>query len=108
MRTNVSREAITGEMRGYHHALAKIEIDCRDTRINTTALLVRGTSARGNPIRKILQEVNRVRPRLIVLGSHGHGLLHNVLLGSVSSAVVRKATGPVLVVPARKRPPRGK
>ena len=82
--------------------LRKLESNYRDAGIDATTLLVRSTSARGKPIRKILQEITRVRPDLIVVGSHGHGLVHKVLLGSVSSAVVRKAPCPVVVVPARK------
>ncbi|MFB9332325.1 universal stress protein [Actinoplanes octamycinicus] len=36
---------------------------------------------------------------LLVLGSHGHGRLHHSVLGSVSEAVIRKATCPVVVIP---------
>jgi nucleotide-binding universal stress UspA family protein len=103
MRTNISREGVAGEMHRYHHRLQKLESDYRDAGIDATSLLVRSTSARGKPVRKILQEIMRVRPDLIVVGSHGHGLVHKVLLGSVSSAVVRKAPCPVVVVPATKR-----
>ncbi|HEX6076414.1 MAG TPA: universal stress protein [Micromonosporaceae bacterium] len=36
---------------------------------------------------------------LLVLGSHGHGRLHHVALGSVSEACIRQASCPVVVVP---------
>lgn len=39
---------------------------------------------------------------LVVLGSHGHGVVHRVLTGSVSDHVVRHAPCPVLVVRARR------
>jgi nucleotide-binding universal stress UspA family protein len=108
MRMDISREGVSDEMHDYHHKLQKLESNYRDAGINTTSLLVRSTSARGKPVRKILQEIARVRPGLIVVGSHGHGLIHDVLMGSVSSAVVRKAACPVVVVPIVKRLPRGK
>ncbi len=36
---------------------------------------------------------------LLVLGSHGHGRLYHVALGSVSESCIREATCPVVVVP---------
>ncbi len=103
MRTNLSRGGVAEEMHRYHHRLQKLENTCRDAGIEATALLVHSTSARGKPVRKILQEITRVKPGLIVVGSHGHGLVHKALLGSVSSAIVRKTPCPVVVVPAAKR-----
>ena len=108
MRRDISREGVSDEMHNYHQKLQKLESNYRDSGIDTTSLLVRSASARGRPVRKILQEIARVRPGLIVVGSHGHGLIHNALMGSVSSAVVRKAACPVVVVPTVKRLPRGK
>ena len=35
---------------------------------------------------------------MIVVGSHGHGALYHLLLGSVSEGIIRKTTCPVLVV----------
>lgn len=37
----------------------------------------------------------------IVLGSHGHGALYHLFSGSVVTGVLRKATCPVLITPAR-------
>ena len=38
---------------------------------------------------------------VIVLGSHGHGVVKRYMLGSVAERVIRQATCPVLVVPHR-------
>jgi nucleotide-binding universal stress UspA family protein len=40
---------------------------------------------------------------LLVLGSHGHSRVWHTVLGSVSEECIRKATCPVVVVPARDR-----
>jgi nucleotide-binding universal stress UspA family protein len=103
MRADISREGVAGEILSYHHELIKLEKDLRDAGIDATSLLVRSTSARGKPVRKILQEIDRLKPDLIVVGSHGHGMVHKVLLGSVSAAVVRKSPCPVVVVPSGKK-----
>jgi nucleotide-binding universal stress UspA family protein len=35
------------------------------------------------------------------MGTHGHGALHNLLLGSVSEGVLRNASCSVVMVPGR-------
>jgi hypothetical protein len=42
---------------------------------------------------------------MIVMGSHGHGALFNLLMGTVCNGVLRKARCPVVVVPARTSRP---
>ena len=54
---------------------------------------------RGPYAETILREAERVHAGIIVLGSHGHGRLHTLLVGSVASGVLRGAKVPVLVVP---------
>lgn len=58
------------------------------------------------PVPGILAQARKLRARAIVLGSRGLGAVGRFLLGSVSRAVVRQASSPVLVVRGRKRPPR--
>jgi nucleotide-binding universal stress UspA family protein len=66
--------------------------------IHATALLVQGPT-----VETILEEAIRLKADLIVVGSHGYGTWHRVLLGSVSEGLIRKTTRPILVVPARKK-----
>jgi nucleotide-binding universal stress UspA family protein len=42
---------------------------------------------------------------LLVLGSHGHSRVRHTVLGSVSEDCIRKATCPVVVIPAPIREP---
>ena len=46
----------------------------------------------------IVRFAKRQRADLIVMGTHGHGLLARVLLGSVAERVVSKASAPVMLI----------
>jgi len=83
------------EIREEHRNLQALAEDLRDRAISARALLIQGPA-----VEKILAEATRLRADLIVIGSHGHGPLYRVLLGSVSEGVVRASRCPVLVVPA--------
>lgn len=47
----------------------------------------------------ILEEARRLNADLIVMGSHGHTALGEMMLGSVAHKVVMKSTRPVVLVP---------
>lgn len=55
-----------------------------------------------NPAAAIFEEAVRIQPEIIVVGSHGRGLIGRMLLGSTSQYLVLHANWPVLVVPAAK------
>ena len=67
-----------------------------DVGVNATALI-----RQGDPVKSILSEARRLDAELIVVGSHGHGLLFDALVGSVSGGILRQTTLPVLIVPVR-------
>ena len=56
----------------------------------------------GRPQDVIVDAARRVRPMLLVAGTHGRRGLSRVFLGSVAEAIVRHAQAPVLVVGPRK------
>jgi Ala-tRNA(Pro) deacylase len=61
----------------------------------------------GVPHERIIQEAEKVKPDMIVMGTHGRTGVGHVLLGSVTEQVLRRADCPVLTVrqsftPARK------
>jgi nucleotide-binding universal stress UspA family protein len=64
--------------------------------IETTALTIRGPTAA-----TILSEATRLGVELIVMATHGRGAVFDLLVGSVSHAVLRETHVPVLLVPAR-------
>ena len=50
------------------------------------------------PFREILQVEQEENPAVIVIGSHGKSNIGEMLLGSASEKVIRKAKSPVLVI----------
>ena len=52
----------------------------------------------GPAIDKILHEAAEQQAGMIVIGSHGHGALYELLVGSVTAGVLKAAPCPVLVV----------
>ena len=56
--------------------------------------------AEGSPLYTLLDHVKQSGADFVVVGSHGHGVIASLLLGSVAEGMVRKATVPTLVVPA--------
>lgn len=55
----------------------------------------------GSPSHEIVEYVEKMNPRMVIIGSHGHGALYHLVLGSVSEKVMDKVTCPVYVVKQR-------
>jgi nucleotide-binding universal stress UspA family protein len=53
----------------------------------------------GATVEQILAVAERIDAELIAVGSHGHGAMHHLLVGSVSELLLKSTTRPVLVVP---------
>ena len=52
----------------------------------------------GDPVQEIVAATNDNDYDMVVMGSHGHGLIEGLLLGSVARGVVNKCTIPVLTI----------
>jgi nucleotide-binding universal stress UspA family protein len=91
------RDVIAHEYRGEHRKLQEYAEALRAEGIETTALTIRGPTAA-----TILNEAGRLGVELIVMATHGRGAVFDLLVGSVSHAVLRDSRVPVLLVPARE------
>ena len=60
----------------------------------------------GNPAVHILEEAEEHDAAFIVIGSHGHTAFFELLLGSTTQAVLKRASLPVVVIPPKMRLPR--
>jgi nucleotide-binding universal stress UspA family protein len=52
----------------------------------------------GSPAQEITRAARREKARLVVMGTHGHGLLGQAVMGSVAQKVVAESETPVLLV----------
>lgn len=68
------------------------------SRLASTQHRVNGVVREGPPGTAILQEASEAEADLIVMGSRGRGGVTRFLLGSVSHAVLHRATCPVLII----------
>jgi len=60
-----------------------------------TALVI----AMGDPAHEIVASARSLRADVIVMGTHGHGVVARLVMGSVADKVLRHADCPVLIVP---------
>lgn len=94
------RDNVAKHIRERHREIQDLAESVRQGGVEATALLVRGST-----VKALLTESERLEADLIVLGSHGHGLMHRVLLGSVSQEILQKSSIPVLLIPHRAPAP---
>jgi nucleotide-binding universal stress UspA family protein len=88
------RRSVAAELHDTHRRLQEQSAVLRERGIDCTALLVQGSTPE-----TIVREADRLGVDLIVLGSHGHGVLRRALIGSVSEHVLHHASRPMLIVP---------
>jgi nucleotide-binding universal stress UspA family protein len=57
----------------------------------------------GAPIRLIVEQAKKLDADYIVMGSHGHTALYDLLVGSTTHGVLMRAKCPVVIVPPPKK-----
>jgi nucleotide-binding universal stress UspA family protein len=92
------RDVRAGEFHREHAGIQSLADGLRAKGLDATALLVQGATAEA-----ILKEASKLDVDMVVVGSHGRGAMHRLLVGSVSEEVLRKAGCPVLIIPTRGR-----
>jgi nucleotide-binding universal stress UspA family protein len=56
----------------------------------------------GSPLHMLVEHVKKGGVDYVVVGSHGHGVIASLLLGSVAEGLIRKALVPTMVVPSQR------
>lgn len=77
--------------------LAKIEDRLRAESIPTETIQVNGA-----PVIHIVEQAQKLGADYIVMGSHGHTAVYDLLVGSTTHGVLMRAKCPVVIVPHQK------
>lgn len=78
--------------------LALNEISSLEDELKEQGFIVKAQINKGIPFREILRVAEEENVSAIIMGSHGKSNIVEMLLGSVTDTVVRKAQKPVLIV----------
>jgi len=96
-----AKEALIGKRKGHlaikdvlHQFSEKVKEGQEGEGFITDDIIVE----RGNPVEQILKHAEARSCDLIVMGTHGHGTLEDVMIGSTARRIVRRSKIPVLVV----------
>jgi len=93
----LARDLSAEEIKREHAHLHAISSKLRSDGIDAQAILIKGDAAK-----LIIEKANDLGVDMIILGSHGHGLLHKALLGSVSESIIRHSRGNIMIVPTSR------
>jgi nucleotide-binding universal stress UspA family protein len=91
---DVVRDQVAEEYHREHRQVQRLADSLRSSDVGATALLIQGSI-----VETIIREADRLDADLVVVGSHGHGAVFDLLVGSISEGLVRRSSRPVLVVP---------
>ena len=79
----------------------KLKLEKAAAPLKDTGLHVETVIKEALPVEEINKQAAAHHVQFIVVGSHGHGALYHLFNGSVVTSLLKEATKPVLVVPAR-------
>ncbi|ROZ75411.1 universal stress protein [Ramlibacter sp. WS9] len=85
-------------VRDYHQDEATKVLDPIERFLKRHKVPHRASWVVGSPSAELLAAANREKVHLIVMGTHGHGLIGRALMGSVAQRVVTECNVPVLLV----------
>ena len=86
------KEEITSKLSSFCDSVRTGEPECT-FKVETAEV------SEGYPATEILDKAKKIKCDLIVMGTHGKGIISHTLLGSVAERVLRRTNTPLLVVP---------
>ena len=92
------RRITVGNEKAVQRRLAELEQRLAGQSIRATSVILRG-----GPARIILEQARRRKADYIVMGSHGHSAFHDLIAGSTTQRVLKRAPCPVVIIPPHAR-----
>lgn len=93
---NIAEIAAIGEKTAAKH------LDTVKEQLSGQGLTVETVQFSGAPVVHIIEQAEKFNADYIVMGSHGHTAFYDLLVGSTTRGVLKRATCPVLIVPPKK------
>lgn len=88
------RDMKAEEYREEHHNLQEVCKNFLREDIKAEALLIQGST-----VETVLEEAKKLNVDLLIVGTHKHSFLHNLLQESVSMELIKKSEIPMLTIP---------
>ena len=88
-----------GEILALREKTAERQLSRLATQLRTPTLPVETVQLTGLPAPLILEQAQKDDADYIVMGSHGHTALYDLIVGSTTHQVLKKASCPVMIVP---------
>ena len=88
------RDSQAEEMREEHRILQNVSNEINMKGVEAEGLLIQGPT-----VETILEEADKLKIDLIVIGRRDHGFFYKAIIGDTSSDVISESDIPILVVP---------
>lgn len=88
------REDRAAQLRVEHRLLGEYKNQLHRQGIDAEALLIAGPT-----VETLLEEINKLKADLLIIGRKGHSAIYEVLIGSVCRDILEKLPIPALLVP---------
>lgn len=75
------------------------QLDSLRRSLTTAGLSTVAHECEGTVVVEVLKTAREISADLIVMGTHGHGSVYNLLVGSVTEGILKAGERPVLLVP---------
>lgn len=85
--------------------MAARELDRLEDQLKNQFIKTESVQVTGAPIAHIIEQAEKYEADYIVMGSHGHTALYDLLVGSTTHGVLMRARCPVVIVPANRPAP---